>query len=464
MIKFGTDGWRAIISDEFTFDNVRRVAKAIALYLINNKKADKPIIIGYDPRFLADKFAYEVAKVMEEAGIDVFIPDRDVPTPVIAWSIKYIKPTGACGAVMLTASHNPPQYCGIKFIPEYQGPANETITKELAENSNSEIELPKPDKKGKIEHFNPRASYFEYLEKIIDVDAIRAANLKVAYDPMFGSGRDYTDMLLEKCGCKVEAIHNYRDVLFGGSNPEPSDEQLGELKRKVVQIGSNLGLANDGDADRFGVVDEAGDCYSANQIISMVFDYLAADKKYTGSVAKSIATTSMIDVIAKQHNIKLHETKVGFKYIAEHMMNEDVIIGGEESGGLSIKGHIPEKDGVLACLLVVEMVARKEKALSQIWKDLTKKYGPFEGRRGKIELDENKKQKLIETLKNNPPSSIDGLKVAGVKKIDGVKMILEDGSWFLIRPSGTEPMVRIYAESCSKKSLDAIDNYLKTLV
>lgn len=463
MIKFGTDGWRAIISDEFTFDNVRKVAKAIALYLINNKKGDKPLIIGYDPRFLADKFAQEVAKVVKDAGISVYLPDRDIPTPVVAWSINHLNPK-ACGAVMITASHNPPQYCGIKFIPEYAGPANETITKELEADSNKEITLPVAAKKGTIEHFNPREIYFEALSKFIDLETIKKANLKIIYDSMHGSGRDYTDAILDRNGCKVESLHNYRDVLFGGQNPEPTDELLGALKSKVKELKADLGLANDGDSDRFGIVDEKGDFYSANQIISMVFDYLAGVKKYKGSVVRSVATTTMIDAVAKFHNIKVHETPVGFKYIAEYMMKEEVIIGGEESGGLSIKGHIPEKDGVLACLLVVEMVAKLKKPLSQIWKDLISKVGDYEGRRGKMTVDERKKKMLMDGLKNNPPQKIGDLKVASVNKMDGVKIILEDESWFLVRPSGTEPIIRIYAESKNKESLEKIDNYLKTLV
>lgn len=464
MIKFGTDGWRAVISEDFTFENVRKVAKAIAFYLIEHKKSDKPLIIGYDPRFLADKFALEVANVMRSAGINVIMADRDLPTPVVAWSIKYTKPSPACGAVMLTASHNPPQYCGIKFIPEYQGPANETITKKLEANANKEISLPAPAKKGELIHFAPRDTYFQALSKLVDLSAIKKAKLKIVYDPMFGSGRDFTDLLLAQNGCSVESIHNYRDVLFGGSNPEPSDELLGDLKKKVVEVKADLGLANDGDADRFGIVDETGDYYSANQIIAMVFEYLVTDKKLKGSAVRSIGTTAMIDAIAKQHGIAVHETPVGFKYIAEYMMKEDVIIGGEESGGLSIKGHIPEKDGILACLLVAEMVARRGKPLSAIWSDLTKKIGAYEERKGKVELSEEKKQALMKNLKSSPPKNINGLKVSQVKTADGVKIIFDDGSWFLIRPSGTEPLIRIYAESRNKDSLDKIDNYLKTLL
>ncbi len=475
MIKFGTDGWRAIISEEFNFENVRKVAQAIATYLKSknlnskqsqNSKSKNQIIIGYDARFLADKFAIEIAKVMKENGISSLITERDTPTPIVAWSVK---DKGALGAIMLTASHNPPEYCGIKFIPDYAGPANEEITKQiernLSEMTNDKIQMTNKSSKSQaqIEHFEPREHYFEYIERFIDVDAIRKAKLKVLYDPMYGSGRGYLDKLLQMYGCKTEEIHNYRDVLFGGQNPEPGDKELTELKRKVVEGKFDLGLANDGDADRFGVVDEQGNFLDANKIIALVFNYLVSKGK-KGSVVRSIATTSLIDAIAAEHNIKLHETKVGFKYIAEIMMREKVIIGGEESGGLSIDGHIPEKDGLLADLLVVEMVAKSKKTLSELWKDLIAKYGTYEFKRGKIETTEEKKSALMEGLKKSPPIEIGGMKVAEVKTTDGVKIILEDKSWLLVRPSGTEPIIRVYYESKDPGILNKIAQYVKGLV
>ncbi|MFA4906045.1 MAG: phosphoglucomutase/phosphomannomutase family protein [Candidatus Margulisiibacteriota bacterium] len=461
MIKFGTDGWRAVISDEFTFANVRLVAAAVAAYLINHKLDKKPLIVGYDPRFLADRFAEEVVKVMEAAGIDCFLTIRDTPTPVLAWEVK---DRGASGAIMLTASHNPPQYCGIKFIPDYAGPANEEITKEIEENIRiSKVENRK-SKIGKAERFEPRERYLAYIKTFIDPAVIKQAKLKIVVDPMYGSGRGYLDKLLQELGCKVEEIHNYRDVLFGGHNPEPDETNLKELGAKVKENQADLGLALDGDADRFGVVDEVGDCYSPNQVIAMLFDYLVEDKQMRGSVVRSLGTTHMLDAIAKLHNIKVHETPVGFKHIAQIMLKEPVIIGGEESGGLTIAGHIPEKDGILADLLVAEMTAHRKKPLSKIWEDLTKKIGKFEGRRGKVEIPEAKKQSLMEGLKKNPPTEIGGMKVAEVKTFDGVKLILKDGSWLLIRPSGTEPLVRIYSESRDPKVLDKIELYLETLL
>src|SRR3989339_731452 len=339
MIKFGTDGWRAIISEEFTFDNVKKVTRAIALYLINHGFAKKPLIIGYDPRFLADKFAEEIAKVMLEAGIDCFLTERDTPTPIIAWSVKDKK---ACGAVVLTASHNPPEYCGIKFIPEYCGPADEKITAELQENSNKEIKLPIAKKKGQIERFEPKERYLAYIKSFIDVELIKKAKVKVVYDAMHGAGRGYMDRLLQDLGCELEVIHGTRDVLFGGQNPEPAEEELEELKTRVVETQSQVGLANDGDADRFGIVDEKGAFLTANQVIPLVFEYLVTEKGLKGEVVRSIATSNFIDKIAAAHKIKVNETPVGFKHIAKLMMEKKIIIGGEESGGLSILGHIPE--------------------------------------------------------------------------------------------------------------------------
>ncbi len=461
MIKFGTDGWRAIISEEFTFANVRKVAKAIALYLINHGFSKKPLIIGYDARFLADKFAEEIAKIMEEAGIDCYLTERDTPTPIIAWEVRDKK---AAGAVVLTASHNPAEYCGIKFIPDYAGPANTSITSELQENSNKQIELPRASKKGKVERFEPRKRYSQYIESLVDSALIRKAGLKVVYDPMHGSGRGYLDRILQNLACKTEIIHAERDVLFGGNNPEPGDEYLDKLKKKVVDLSADVGLANDGDADRFGVVDEKGVFLHANQVFPLVFHYLITEKGYSGAVVRSLATTHFIDRIAEKHNIKVYETAVGFKHIAELMMKEDILMGGEESGGLSIKGHVPEKDGILANLLVVEMLAKRRLPLSQLWQELVDTFGEIYGMRVNLELDENAKNKFIERLTKEMPQEVAGMRVEKVNKLDGVKLLLADKSWVLARPSGTEPLVRLYAEADKPEKLRAIVEAVKALI
>ena len=455
-IKFGTDGWRAIISDEFTFANVRVVGQAIANYLHNHKLDGKQLIVGYDPRFLADKFAEEVVKVMESNSISCLFPERDTPTPVIAFCVKDLK---ASGAVMLTASHNPPEYCGIKFIPSYAGPASLEITKEIEGYiANPEVQYGiSSGKKAGAERFNPRERYLKYLETIIDIETIKRAKLKVVCDPMFGSGRGYLDHEFERLNCTVFALHSERDVLFGGSLPEPSEEHLKGLCQKVVNTKADLGLATDGDADRFGVVDETGRFYCANEVISMLASYLIEDKGYSGSIVRSVATTHMLDKIAAIHKMKLHETPVGFKYIAEIMMKEAVVIGGEESGGLSIRGHIPEKDGILANLLVAEMVAKKKKPLSQIFANLEGRVGKFYSKRVNMHIAEEKKASLISKLKSDPPKDFAGRKVAQVRTLDGVKLILDDGSWLLLRPSGTEPLLRAYFESGSRETLRAME-------
>ncbi|MCX5725877.1 MAG: phosphoglucomutase/phosphomannomutase family protein [Candidatus Saganbacteria bacterium] len=461
MIKFGTDGWRAVISEEFTFANVRKVAQAIAEYLKNHKLVNKELIIGYDPRFLADKFAEEVAKVMLVNGISCAISDRDIPTPVVAFEVK---DRSASGAVMITASHNPPQYCGIKFIPEYAGPAGEEITSEIESYIKKGTEPEVSARKGSVQRFDPRKRYFKSLELLVDKEIIKKAKLKIVCDPMYGAGRDYLDNILQDFGCMTEEIHGYRDVLFGGGSPEPNEETLRELQDMVKEGRFDLGLALDGDADRFGVVDEKSNFLSANQVFALVFKYLVDSRGFTGEVARSVATTHMIDRIAESYDIKVNETPVGFKHIAKLMMTKDIIIGGEESGGLSIKGHVPEKDGILACLLVAEMVARLKKPLSEIYSELSKEVGPCVDKKISLRMEEEKKKKFMEILLKTPPEKIAGIKVEERNLMDGVKFILMDGSWLLARPSGTEPLIRVYFESSSAERIGKMQEDLSEII
>ncbi len=449
-IKFGTDGWRAIISDEFTFANVRIVAQAIADYVNDHKLGDRGIVIGYDPRFLADKFAEEAIKVLHSNGIPCFMTDRDTPTPVVAFSVK---DRNAGGAIMMTASHNPPQYCGMKFIPEYGGPAFANITDEILKNLQS-AKHKELKQSFKIERFNPINRYRKHIEELIDFDAIRDAKLRVAYDPLWGTGREYLDRILQDFGVDVDVVHGYRDVLFGGITPEPIGEHLTDLKKKVIDGKLHAGLSTDPDADRFGIVDDTGTYISANRVIAAVFAYLVDERAESGSVVRSVATTHMIDAIAEAHGIKVHETPVGFKYIAEIMLKEQIIIGGEESGGLTIGGHIPEKDGILANLLICEMIAHYKKPLSQIMKDISKKYGEYHDRRVNLKMDDASKKELMQALMNEPPSKAGGAKLSHINRSDGVKMVFDDGSWLLARPSGTEPIIRTYYEARSGEELN----------
>ena len=451
-IKFGTDGWRAVISDEFTFENVRIVAQAIAGYVNEKKLGGKGIIIGYDPRFLADRYAEETVKVLHSNGIPCFMTDRDTPTPVVAFSVKDKK---AGGAIMVTASHNPPQYCGMKFITDRASPAFSNITEQLEKHLKSIDRVPaKPSLK--IERFNPMKRYQKHLEELIDFDLIKKAKLKVAYDPLWGTGRDYLDRILQDAGCDVTVIHGYRDVLFGGITPEPIGEHLKELKDAVLKNGCSAGLATDPDADRFGLMDEKGKYISANQVLATVFAYLVDERGESGSVARSVATTHMIDAIAEFHNIKVHETPVGFKHIAEIMLKEQVIMGGEESGGLTIGEHIPEKDGILANLLICEMMAKYRKPLSRVIRDISDKYGSFYNKRVNLKLTDPMKEALMKLLENEPPSRLGGVKLDHITKLDGIKLVFEDKSWILARPSGTEPMVRTYYENSSEANLKSM--------
>jgi alpha-D-glucose phosphate-specific phosphoglucomutase len=448
-IKFGTDGWRAVISDEFTFANVRIVAQAIAQYVNNHDMAKKGIIIGYDTRFLTEHYAEEIIKVLHGNGISCSMTERDTPIPVVAFSVK---DRNAGGAIMITASHNPPQYCGMKFIPYYAGPAFADITDEIEKNVKngktveSKVSL-------KIERFNPMNRYMKHLKEIIDFDLIKKAGLNIAYDALWGTGRGYLDKILQESGCRVSMIHGYRDVLFGGITPDPVGDHLKELKDLVLKERCAAGLATDPDADRFGVVDEKGNYLTANQVLPVLFAYLVDERGDTGSVVRSIATTHMMDAIAEYHGIKVHETPVGFKHIAQIMLKEPVIIGGEESGGLSIGDHIPEKDGILANLLICEMIARRKMPLSKLIKEVSDKYGAFYNKRINLKLSPSAKETLMQLLEKEPPARSSGAKLSHISKVDGVKLIFDDKSWILIRPSGTEPMIRIYYENSSETKL-----------
>ncbi|GIW21391.1 MAG: phosphoglucomutase [Candidatus Sericytochromatia bacterium] len=466
-ITFGTDGWRGLIAKDFTFDNVNLVSKALAFYVKDNYR-NKPVIIGYDTRFLADKFANEIAKVITDFGFNVLMSDSFIPTPVIAFAAKYYN---SAGAIMVTASHNPPEYCGIKYIPDYAGPATNDITSEIIANINllqdGSLEFKEAKEKGKIEFFNPKKEYFESLKKVLDMDKFSKLNLKVSYDPLYATGIGYFDEFLKlNSQCELFVINNHRDVLFGGGMPEPSEKYLNNLKDLVLKSKSNCGFSNDGDSDRFGVIDENGHYYNPNQVISLLLRHLVKNRKFKGAVVRTVATTHLLDKLANHFEINLIETPVGFKYVGERMRETEVIIGGEESGGLSILGHIPEKDGILANLLILEMLSYENKTLSQIWYDLVSEVGykPY-NKRLDIHLTEERKKIIMNKFKNSTPDKMSNLNVIGVKTIDGVKLLLEDNhSWVLIRSSGTEPLIRVYLESDSQEKLIKLQEYMETLL
>ncbi|MDA8210659.1 MAG: phosphoglucomutase/phosphomannomutase family protein [Clostridia bacterium] len=460
-IKFGTDGWRAVMADQFTFDNVKVVIQAIADYFKANEFEERGVIIGYDTRFLAEEFARKAAEVLAANGIKVYLPDKAAPTPVTAYAITVWK-TG--GAVMFTASHNPPEYNGVKFIPDYAGPATPVITKELEGNIAKVLagqEIKTMDyatavEKNLVQTINPRPAYEEHLKDLVDLNLLKANPLPVVIDPMFGAGQGYVSSILKGLGWEVTAIHDYRDPLFGGSLPEPTAAQLTELIGLVKQRQNGLGLANDGDADRFGVIDTDGTYISPNEVITLLLIHLVKNRKWTGSIVRTVATTHLLDAIAAKFGLEVYETPVGFKYVGELMLEKDVLIGGEESGGLSIKGHIPEKDGILANLLMAELRAFEQKQFGELLREIKAEFGDFANKRIDLHVPEEKKNALIKQLRDKPPEYIGSRRVINVNLADGAKFLLEDKSWVLFRPSGTEPLLRVYVEALGKEALEKL--------
>jgi alpha-D-glucose phosphate-specific phosphoglucomutase len=467
-MKFGTDGWRAIMCDTFTFENVKIVVQAIADYIKNHGEEAKGMVVGYDARFFSDRFALEAARVLAANGIPVYVVDRDTPTPVVAYEVVQRK---TAGAIMFTASHNPPEYNGIKYIPWYGGPASPDITQEieaniervLKEGSLRQISVEEAREKGLLEHFDPKSDYMEHIKSLVDLGAIKASGLRIVYDPMYSTGRDYLDGILREAGVQLQVLHNTRDPLFGGSSPDPSEARLQEMADIIRKGQADIGLATDGDADRFGVIDSTGAYLTPNQVISLLLIHLV-EKGAQGVVGRTVATTHMIDAICEKYGLSVHETPVGFKYICQLMRDMDVLIGGEESGGLSIGGHVPEKDGILAGLLVAEMRAVKGRPLTHVLDELMEDVGAFFTRRIDIEYPENKKMELMASLKSHPPDSVGDKAVIQHITIDGAKFLLEDGSWFLVRASGTEPLIRVYVEAGSEDALEELIKEVRGLL
>lgn len=459
-IKFGTSGWRGIISDDFTFDNVKTVCQAIAVFIKSKKELNgKPVIIGGDARFLSDKFSQTAAEVMAGNGIKSLLCDRDTPTPVIAYQIIRKK---AAGGINFTASHNPPEYNGLKFSPSWGGPATPEDTDAIEANIKKVkvvkiMEKETAEKQGLIKVFDPSQEYFDRIRQIVDLEAIKKSKIKIIVDPLFSTGRGYLDRLLSEAGASIKVINDKKDVLFGGFPPEPAEKNVQDLICMVKKEKAMLGIATDGDADRYGIIDSDGSYIQANKILPLLLDYLVKTRPdWHGSVVRSVATSHMIDKVAKMHNLKLHETPVGFKYIGEIMTKEDIIIGGEESNGLTVYRHVPEKDGIIACLLVAEMVAKTKKNVRTLLRELEEKTGSFLNSRKNFRLSEPKKIALIKKLKTGKMAKIGKFTVLETITIDGFKYMLGEDTWIMTRFSGTEPIVRLYGEAKDKKTLDEI--------
>jgi phosphoglucomutase len=456
-IKFGTSGWRAIIADEFTFANVRRVTSSICSYLQSSEAFQSAkLVVSYDTRFLGERFAEECVNEITAHGFDAIFCDQPTPTPTLSHAVRSLK---ASGAINFTASHNPPEYNGMKFSTADGAPAMPEVTRKIEEhiqatetrvfgNTGNQHSI-------KVQVYDPRPAYFADLEDKVRFDTIANAGGSYAYDPLWGTGRGYLDQVLRKRGVEVETIHDWRDVLFGGRSPEPDDEHLDELREAMKRGGCALGLATDGDGDRFGVVDRDGTFITPNRLIPLLFDYLVESRGWEQGVARSVATSHLVDRVAESRGLPVYETPVGFKFIGE-MINEDkIVLGGEESAGLSIRGHYPEKDGILACLLAAEAVAARGASLTEQLERIYARVGRLESKRVGVRLTPDIVASLPERLARDP-QEIGGRRVASVNRADGVKFIFADGSWLLLRPSGTEPVVRIYAESESADDLEVL--------
>ncbi len=456
-ISFGTSGWRGILCDDFTYDNVKTVIQAIADNIKAAGEQDKGVVIGCDTRFMGQRFVEAAARVLAGAGIKAYLCERDTPTPVISFEILR---RGAAGGINFTASHNPPEYNGVKFSPSWGGPALPETTGDIELRANAmvgtgcykELSLEDAGRQGLVENINPHGAYLEALEQKVDFDAIGTLGL-VALNPLYGTGRGYLDEPLRKRGIPYVIINDRPDPYFGGHPPEPSEAHIPDF---IALVKNNpdirLGLATDGDADRFGILDADGSYIEPNYIIALLLDYLIRVRRLEGGVARSVATSHLIDAVAKMHGVPVYETPVGFKYIGELISQDKLVIGGEESAGLTIKGHVPEKDGILACFLVAEMVAREGKSIRELLDRLYGEVGRFVTRRDNLTLSPE-----LELAYGNKitalPAELAGTKVREIIKIDGTKLLLDDGSWMLFRKSGTEPVVRLYGEAGSDARL-----------
>jgi phosphoglucomutase len=474
-IKFGTSGWRDIIARDFTFGNVQLATQGIADYLkaeLANPASPihgRPpvVILGHDTRFLGPEFSLCAAEILAANGIEPLLCDRDTPTPVIAHTIRHRQ---AIGGINMTASHNPAEYQGLKFSTYNGAPATPEVTKQIEENivklqaQNWAFANGVAIGTFEAKRINPLPDYFKQIKKLIKLDVIKKAKLKVAVDLCYGTGHGYLDTLLEGAGAKITLFHNELNPLFGGHHPEPNAANMTEVSKFVRSGKAKIGLGLDGDADRFGVVDQDGTWLTPNQVLALALYHLKKNRGWSGSVVRTVPTSHQVDAVAAMLDVKVHETPVGFKYIGALMESEPVIVGGEESGGLSVQGHVPEKDGVLACLLMAELVATEKKSLGEILAELAKKIGNFYSDRINVRIASDKAKEALLAKLAQGLDQIGPFKVEKFITTDGFKFLLPKGEWVAFRASGTEPLIRCYLEAKSKANLKKLDTACRALL
>ena len=458
QIKFGTDGWRGVIADDFTFPNVRRVAQGSAQYM-RSRSSDPLAIVGYDCRFASEDFAQAVANVFASNGIKTLVFDRPSPTQVASWTVIDRKATGA---VAITASHNPWQFNGYKYKTETGSAASSEVIAELEKNIAALDEVPAPDPKighGLVSLYDPRQAYYSQIARMVDIEAIRQSGLRIVHECMYGSGYSYVAEMIGGSRTTVTELHNQRNPLFGGMNPEPIPPNIDSTISFMKVGGQDLCIVSDGDADRVGIIDETGRFINQLQVFALLMLYLFEARGLRGPVVKTVNMTAMVDKLGAEFGERVYEVPVGFKYVAPKMMETNALLGGEESGGYAVRGHIPERDGILIGLLFADMMVKTGKHVSQILADLERRVGPHAYARHDIHLVRETydadRRRVLDTLEKNEPNEIAGVAVQRVRSDDGFKFYLADGSWVLLRASGTEALIRVYSEAADQDAVEA---------
>ena len=454
-IKFGTDGWRAIIADGYTYANLERVAQAYAAYLKQQNLSEPLVIVGYDRRFMSAQFAQRAGEIMAGNGLRVALFGEDVPTPLVSWAVRE---SGAAGGIVITASHNPADFNGFKIKAPWGGSAAPETTLQVE----ALVDASAPQRQS----FDPIAhqpalsdafiSYRAQIENYVDLARLRGAPYKVVIDSMHGTGSTWTESFLPGGVLQAETIRAQRDPLFGGVAPEPIDRNLGPLKARVKATGALLGLATDGDADRLGAVNELAATMTMHEVVPLMILHLARTRGWTGGVVRTFSQSVLTDRIAHAHGLKVYETPIGFKYIADLFQSEDILLGAEESGGIGLKNHIPERDGILNSLVLLEAVIMSGRTPSQMVTEMHREFGAFYFGRNDLRCAVQQGKDLLVQLAENPPSQLAGYEVTGVATMDGTKLLFADESWLLFRQSGTEPVLRVYAEATSTEKVSQL--------
>ncbi len=468
-ITFGTDGWRAVIADDFTYQRVRAVAQAVAWYLRGDERG---VVVGHDTRFSAERFAREVARVLAANGHRVLLLDRPVPTPVITWTLVE---RHSAGAVAVTASHNPAEFNGLKYKPDYGGSAPPEVTAELERLSGRALEgevstmpIDEALAEGRVSLLNPLPAYLAQIGRLIGLDKVRGAGLRLLHEPMYGAGMGLIAAAVGGGATSVTQIHSDRNPGFGGLHPEPIGRYMPEAMARMGAGDFDLCIANDGDADRVGIIDEKGRFVTQLEVMALLAMYLLEKRGERGHLIRSLTSSVMIDGLGERFGVPVIETPVGFKHIGPRMMEVDALLAGEESGGFAFRGHIPERDGIVAGLLIAEMVVDYGAPLSEVLEHLFDLVGPHSYARHDIRFEREeyaaRRREVEERMSSQRPEEIAGVRVSGTRTDDGFKFMLADGSWVLVRMSGTEPLMRVYAEATSPERVDTLLHTMEDMV